>query len=191
MLHDPAVERPHIRLVRVASTTRRLGKEDAMDPVVELLDLPKGYGKATTPLPWTEVRSRLDEALNYWLVTLRPDGRPHAVPTDGIWADDAWYFGGGPDTVHMRNVQGNPDAVLHLGDGTWAVIVEGTVEHVVPDEPRAKRIAEAGRKYEPMGYAPKPEDYLKAGAWVLEPSRVLAWTRYPTDATRFRFTRPR
>jgi hypothetical protein len=159
-----------------------------MDPVVEPLDLPKDYGRATSPLAWSDVRRRLEEAINYWLVTIRPDGRPHAVPTDGIWADDRWYFGGGPTTVHMRNVAANPDVVVHLGDGSWAVVLEGSARHVMPDEDEAGRIAAAGAKYGPLGYAPEPDEYLRRGTWMVEPTRVLAWTSFPTDCTRFRFT---
>jgi hypothetical protein len=159
-----------------------------MEPTAERMELPNGYGRATSPLTWSTVRTRLEEALNYWIVTIRPDGRPHAVPTDGIWVYDAWYFGGGPDTVHMRNVRTKPDAVLHLGDGSWAVIVEGRVHHVTPDETWARRIADAGAKYGALGYAPDPKDYLERGAWMLEPSKALAWTAFPKDCTRFRFT---
>jgi hypothetical protein len=157
------------------------------DPVAEPLVFPKGYGRATTPLAWPGVRERLDAALNYWIVTVRPDGRPHAVPTDGIWLDRTWYFGGAPDTVHMRNVGSNEHTVISLGDGSWAVIVEGRARHVTPDRALAERIAEAGSKYGALGYGPNPEDYLSTGTWAVEAARVLAWTAFPTDATRFRF----
>jgi hypothetical protein len=156
-----------------------------MDPRPESLDLPSVYGKATEPLAWEPVRQRLQEAMNYWLVTIRPDGRPHAVPSDGMWVDTSWYFGGGPQTVHMRNVAMNPEVVVHIGDGSWAVIVEGRARSVRPDRTLAERIAEAGQKYDVYGYAPKAEDYLKDGTWAVEAGRVLAWTAFPTDATRF------
>lgn len=156
------------------------------DPVAEPLGLPKEYGKVKKPLGWPAVRDRLEGALNYWLVTVRPDGRPHSVPSDGVWLDGAWYFSGGSDTVHMRNVAQNAGAVVNLGDGSWAVIVEGRARHFTPDEELARRIAAAGSKYGPLGYAPKPEEYL-TGTWAVEADRVLAWTAFPNDATRFRF----
>jgi nitroimidazol reductase NimA-like FMN-containing flavoprotein (pyridoxamine 5'-phosphate oxidase superfamily) len=153
---------------------------------VERLDLPKGYGQAKTALDWNVVRGRLEEAMNYWLATTRSDGRPHAVPSDGIWLDDAWYFGGSHDTVHMRNVERNPKASLHLGDGTWAVIVEGTCAFFHPDAAQAQTIAAAGAKYSAYGYAPTPGSYAD-GVWCLRAERAVAWTAFPTDATRFRF----
>jgi hypothetical protein len=47
------------------------------DPVAELLELPKGYGRPRAPLAWAAVRARLVVAMRYWLATVRPDGRPH------------------------------------------------------------------------------------------------------------------
>ena len=79
------------------------------------------------PLRWEEVRTRLEEAPNYWLTTTRPDGRPHVVPLDGIWLDDAWYFGGSPATIHMRNATSGSSGVLAAGEGLRPIIVEGPV----------------------------------------------------------------
>jgi hypothetical protein len=36
---------------------------------------------------WEDVERRLTDELNYWLVTARPDGRPHAIVIWGVWAD--------------------------------------------------------------------------------------------------------
>jgi Pyridoxamine 5'-phosphate oxidase len=158
-----------------------------VEPTAEALDLPKGYGRSTEPLAWPAVRAKLEEAMNYWLVSVRPDGRPHAIPTDGMWLDRSWHFGGAPQAVHMRNVAHHPDVVVHIGDGSWAVIVEGRARWMSPDQDLARRIAEAGKKYEVYGYAPKAEDYLEGGTWAVEATRVLAWTAFPKDATRFRY----
>jgi nitroimidazol reductase NimA-like FMN-containing flavoprotein (pyridoxamine 5'-phosphate oxidase superfamily) len=66
--------------------------------------------------------------MHYWLATTRPDGRPHVVPLDGLWLDDAWFFGGSAETVKSRNLKANPRAVVHLDDSERAVIVEGRCE---------------------------------------------------------------
>src|ERR671914_763350 len=115
------------------------------DPAPELLRLPPGYGTPKAPLVWGDVRRRLEGATRYWLATTRPDGRPHVVPLDGIWLDDAWYFGGSPSTVKHRNLTRNPRAVLHLEDATSAVIVEGTCEVIQADEELAQRLAELSK----------------------------------------------
>jgi nitroimidazol reductase NimA-like FMN-containing flavoprotein (pyridoxamine 5'-phosphate oxidase superfamily) len=153
-------------------------------PVAELLDIPKEYGVPETTLAWERVSERLAGAQRYWLATVRPDGRPHAVPLDGIWLDDAWYFGGSPSTVKHRNLTRNPRAVLHLEDATSAVIVEGTCEVIQAGEQLAQRLSEISKaKY---GYGPPPTVYAN-GVWRLEPVRVLSWEQYPRDATRFVF----
>jgi nitroimidazol reductase NimA-like FMN-containing flavoprotein (pyridoxamine 5'-phosphate oxidase superfamily) len=156
-------------------------------PVAELLDLPAEYGRAETPLDWETVRARLVAAAHYWLVTVRPDGRPHVVPVDALWLDDAAWFGGSAQTVKHRNLAADPRAALHLEDAASAVIVEGTCQEVVADAQLAVRLAAASRdKY---GYAPDPSSYRRGGVWCLRPARVLSWQQFPRDATRFVFPR--
>lgn len=38
----------------------------------------------------------------YWLVTTRPDCRPHAVPVLAVWVDDVLHFVAGPSTRKAR-----------------------------------------------------------------------------------------
>jgi hypothetical protein len=155
-----------------------------VEPTAEPLDLPKEYGDVTTTLEWPKVRSDLERAERYWIATTRQDGRPHVVPVDGIWVDDLWYFGGSDQAIHQRTVAANPNVVMHLEDAMKAVIVEGEVRETRPTAAIAKRLAAASRaKY---GYAPSVSSYQK-GVPTLFPSRVLAWTSFPKDATRFRF----
>jgi nitroimidazol reductase NimA-like FMN-containing flavoprotein (pyridoxamine 5'-phosphate oxidase superfamily) len=155
------------------------------DPSYELLRLPPGYGTPKTPLAWADVRARLEDATRYWLATVRPDGRPHVVPLDGIWHGNAWYFGGSPQTVKHRNLTNDPRAVMHLEDAISAIVVEGACEELVPDESLATALSELSRaKY---GYGPDPASYPASGSWRLRPATVLAWTRFPEDATRFVF----
>ena len=89
------------------------GREPSASP----LPLPPAYGKPTRPMAWSDADDLLTESRVYWIASVRPDGRPHIVPSDGIWLDDALYFGGSPDTVHMRNVRATGRAVVHVGDG--------------------------------------------------------------------------
>jgi len=155
-----------------------------MEPIAERLALPNGYGRAARKLTWADVRAEIERAERYWIATTRPDGRPHVVPVDGIWLDDLWYYGGSEEAIHQRDVAANPHVVMHLEDAMKAVIVEGQVRQTEPSAVVAKRLAAASRtKY---GYAPAVSDYQK-GVPTLFPSRVLAWTAFPEDATRFRF----
>ena len=153
-------------------------------PRAEQLDIPPEYGKPSRLLEWDVVAARLAEARHYWLATVRPDGRPHVVPLDGLWLDDRWHFGGSPTTVKHRNLLSSPHVTMHLDDAAAAVIVEGTCAILKPPEETAVRLSEASQvKY---GYGPPPSTYL-GGVWVLTPARVLAWTDLTADATRFLF----
>lgn len=157
-----------------------------MSPRAERLRLPGGYGTPSTTLEWAEVRARLAEARAYWVATCRADGRPHVVPVDGLWLDDVWYYGGGPDAVHVRTARANPAVVMHLPDPHKSVIVEGRVRPARPDEPLARRLlAASNAKYPEYGAGSDPAAYDDALA--LHPARVLAWSSYPRDATRFVF----
>ena len=150
----------------------------------EQVRLPDGYGTPSTLLEWDGVAARLEGAAHYWLATVRPDGRPHVVPLDGIWLEGRWYFGGGAAAVWQRNLEANPQASLHLEDARVAVIAEGRCAFAPVADDVAERLAAASAaKY---GYAPPPIAY-RPGVWALTPSRVLAWTDLPTDATRFVF----
>lgn len=158
-------------------------------PTSEPLPLPAEYGTAIKPMAWSEADRLLTESRIYWIASVRPDGRPHVVPSDGIWLDDALYFGGSPETVHMRNVSAEGRAAAHVGDGLEAaVIVEGAVAHETPERPTAERLAEANNtKYADYGMTMTADAYLTSGVTALRARRVLAWTRFPENATRFVF----
>ena len=156
----------------------------AVEPTAELIRFPEGYGTPTVALRWSDVHARLAEAERYWLVTTRSTGAPHAVPTDGVWHDERFYFGGHPETVHLRNLGHDQRVVLHLEDAMAAVIVEGEAEWVTPSRSDAETLARLSKvKY---GWGSTPDGYV-AGVWRVVPRRVLAWTALNRDATRFTF----
>ena len=155
-----------------------------MRPRAEQLDIPPEYGAPSQLLAWETVEARLAEAAHYWLATVRPDGRPHVVPLDGLWRRERWYFGGVPTTVKHHNLLANPRAALHLEDATSSVIVEGTCAIEVPSDEGAEALSAASKaKY---GYGP-PASVYREGVWALTPARVLTWTDLAVDATRFVF----
>ena len=122
----------------------------------------------------------------YWLASTRPDGRPHVIPRDGMWLDGALYYGGSPKTVHTRNITHNPHVAVHIGDGQEAIIVEGAVEIEKPTQAMAERLSdESFAKYPQYGRL-EPSLYMD-GVSVLRPRRVLAWTSFTENATRFKF----
>lgn len=110
------------------------------EPVRERLTIPAEYGSPSRVLDWEQVSARLEAAMRYWLATTRPDGRPHTVPTDGLWLEDAFWFGGVPTTVKHRNLTADGRAAVHLPDTNAAVIVEGVCEVVVPPPAMVARL---------------------------------------------------
>lgn len=165
-------------------------------PASDRPELPDGYGLPHTSdglLAWPEVEARLRDSANYWLSSVRPDGRPHSVPRWGVWLDGAFYYDGAPTTRHTRNVEQNPAVTLTLESGTEVVIVEGE-SHSTRAEPDdlGARLAAAFGKYADSGYAPEPDAWAGqdgGGLRVVTPRRVMAWFSFPTDCTRFTFAR--
>jgi nitroimidazol reductase NimA-like FMN-containing flavoprotein (pyridoxamine 5'-phosphate oxidase superfamily) len=144
----------------------------------------RDYG--TVRLEWADVERRLDSASVYWIASTRRDGRPHVIPRDGMWLDGGLYYGGSPKTVHYRNITHNPHVAVHIGDGQEAIIVEGAVEIEKPTEKMAARLSdESFAKYPQYGRL-EPSLYM-GGVSVLRPRRLLAWTTFTENATRFKF----
>ncbi|MGY1681128.1 hypothetical protein [Geodermatophilus sp. SYSU D01176] len=73
---------------------------------------------------------------------------------------------------------------MHLPDPQRCVVVEGRVRPARPDPALARRLAEESRAKYPE-YGAGADAFT--GALALDPVRVLAWTSYPADATRFVF----
>jgi len=96
------------------------------------------YGNPSADAPaWAEVDRRLAAAPLYWIVTVRRDGRPHAVPLCGVWRDGAFFFCTGDAEQKMRNLEHDPHVVVTagpLGADGWAngkdIAVEGVATRV-------------------------------------------------------------
>lgn len=154
------------------------------EPTASRPRFPKGYGiaaEAEGMLPWGWAVERLAASRNYWIVTARPDGRPHAMPVWGLWLDGGALWSSSPRSVKARNLARDPRVVVHLESGDDVVILEGEAEPFALDD----RVADAyNAKY---GYRPAPS---ADGAWYrLSPRVAFAWTEqnYPRTATRFDF----
>jgi len=169
--------------------------EHTSPPRSERPALPEGYGLTESTdglLAWEQVEPRLRDSQHYWLSSVRPDGRPHAVPRWGVWLDGRFWYDGAPTTRHTRNVEDNPAVTLTLESGTEVVIVEGE-SHATRADPDdlGPRLSAAFGKYAESGYTPGPDSWAGedgGGLRVITPHRVLAWFAFPTDCTRFTFT---
>ncbi len=133
--------------------------------------------------PWSWAAERLTQCHNYWVATVRPDGRPHAMPVWGVWMEDRFYFSTARTSRKARNLAANPNCVVCTEDATEAVIVEG--EATVSDDADVLR---------PVWQAYKAKyDWDVAGEsmFVVRPSSVFAFIEtaddFATAATRWRF----
>lgn len=159
-----------------------------LTPQVTRPHFPPGYvDHPTAHVPWEWVEQQLDSAVHYWLCTVRPDGRPHAVPKWAVWVDGKIHFDGSPQTRHARNLALNPAVVLHLESGEQAIIVEGTARAIDrPSADLALRVSQAYRqKYAQLGYLPEPTQWDDGGLFEIVPRVILAWTKFSEDPTKF------
>ena len=76
--------------------------------------------------PAPTVVTRLTQERNVWLVTVRADGRPHAVPIWFAYIDDRFWVATGAGSVKVRNLATNPQVTMALEDGSAPVVAEGT-----------------------------------------------------------------
>jgi hypothetical protein len=163
-------------------------EQSMSQPKISRPQFPKGYVDApTSSLTWDYVVKRLSESKNYWLCSVRPNARPHVVPRWGVFVDEKFYYDGSPETRHALNLHGNPEVALHLESGDEALIVEGCSRAAgKPDPDLAQKLAAAYcAKYEQFGYAPQPDQWDQEGLFVFTPRKVLVWTKFMEDPTRF------
>lgn len=145
-------------------------------------DIPPEYGVPQTEegmVEWAWVVDQLQRAKNYWLITQYPDGRPHCVPSWGAWVAGKLYISGGDMTRHSKNLITNPNIIVHLESGDQVVILYGVSERVtdVPAPIMAQITADYTAKY----------GAGEGANFAITPSKILAWTTYPTTPTRFLF----
>jgi general stress protein 26 len=153
------------------------------------------YGDASaTPPPWAEIERLLGDAQLYWIVTVRTDGRPHAVPLVGVWQDGAFAFCTGPDEQKQRNLDGNAQVAVTTGttgaegwNSGRDVVVEGTAVRVTDPEALRTLAAAWFAKYgDDWRFDVRGEEFVEVsasggstagGAWVyrVAPAKVIAF----------------
>jgi general stress protein 26 len=93
---------------------------------------------AATATPWDAAEARLATAEVAWVVTVRPDGRPHSTPMVPVVRDGRVYFHTGKGEVKYANLMANPNVLILAGDTSWDegldVAVEGTASPVSDDQ---------------------------------------------------------
>ena len=141
-----------------------------------------GYGiheDTKDVLPWSWAVDLLSRVRNPVVMTVRPDGRPHAMPVWGLWLGDVYCFSTAITSVKSDNLKANPRCVISASDGDDAVIVEGEAE--LSDLPEG--FTEAYQKM----YGEKID---KGPIWIVRPTVAFAFQAtddFPKTATRWSF----
>jgi PPOX class probable F420-dependent enzyme len=110
-----------------------------------------GYGIDTTTaglITWDEAARRLNSTRNFWLATVRPDGRPHVMAVWAVWLDDALWFSSSLRSRKIRNLRENPRCTLTCEDAEHPIVVEGTAEIIVDLDRIGTFLAASNTKYD-------------------------------------------
>ena len=159
---------------------------DRPEPAGYFLDAGEGIGL----LEWNSIVEKLSKALNYWVGTTRPDGRPHSMPVWGVWLDGAFYFSTSPQSRKARNLAIDPAVVVHLESGDEVVVLEGSAEPVT-DDARLESFRDAyNPKYE---WDFTIEQLQRGGVFAVRPVVAFAWLgsrgeSFSGAATRWQFS---
>jgi hypothetical protein len=111
-----------------------------------------GYGilppeQGTGLLPWSWAEQRLTRSRNYWVVTVWPDGRPHAMPVWGMWHEASFWFSSSKPSRKAKNLSGNTRCVVTTEDPENPVVVEGIAELLTSRDDLATLLALENAKY--------------------------------------------
>lgn len=111
-----------------------------------------GYGvvgpeEGTGLLSWEWARDKLVASYDYWIISVRPDGRPHAMPVWGMWDDDSLLFSSSGRSRKVRNLLADPRCVVATQDTADPVVVEGVAETIVDAQELAGVIGLMNAKY--------------------------------------------
>jgi len=110
-----------------------------------------GYGIAAGPtglLPWSWADERLRASHDFWLATVRADGRPHLMPVWAVWHEDALWFSSSLGSRKIRNLLAEPRCSLSTEDGDRPVVVDGRAEIVTDLDRIAGFLAASNAKYQ-------------------------------------------
>ncbi|GLW08983.1 pyridoxamine 5'-phosphate oxidase [Microtetraspora sp. NBRC 13810] len=167
------------------------------EPLFDEVDATPMSTDEATVKPWSQARACLELAPKMWLSTVRPDGRPHAMPVTPVWVGDAPYFTTRPASRKGRNLIRNPNCVVSVGDESLDLVIEGRATRIY-DEDRLRRVAQAfaakfewlftlrdGRVYDDD--LPGSPEYA---FYRITPRRAFGYGADGLTATRWRF-RPR
>src|SRR5690349_4675481 len=131
------------------------GREPTGPPGMTTGRIDPRYGNASATAPrWAEIEGLLTNAQLYWIITVRADGRPHAVPLVGVWHAGAFAFCTGGEEQKQRNLDHSVRVAVTTGstgangwNASRDVVVEGTAVRVTDDAALHELAAAWSAKY--------------------------------------------
>ncbi|MGH9711243.1 MAG: pyridoxamine 5'-phosphate oxidase family protein [Candidatus Acidiferrales bacterium] len=145
-----------------------------------------GYGISSAKkgmLPWKWAEERLRKSRQYWIVTVRPDGRPHVMPVWGLWLDGAFYFSTGGRSRKAQNLAANSNCIVCNENAEQGVIVEGMAS-IWKDDGRFEDFAREYQKKYKFDIRGMKEPLYRVIPRVVF---GLYEKKFPTTATRWLF----
>ena len=120
---------------------------------------------------------------NYWLTTVRADGRPHLMAVWAVWSEGALFFS--TDGVKASNLAGDPRCAVATEGAAEPVVLEGSV-----------RLVARGFEWDRVRpeYAVKYGDGFPEGSplFALRPQMAFGFLEgadvFANSATRWRFS---
>jgi PPOX class probable F420-dependent enzyme len=155
-----------------------------------------GYGvlpadQGSGLIPWAEAERRLSVSHDYWVATVRPDGRPHVMPVWGVWLDGRLWFSSGLRSRKARDLAADPRCTLTTDDAQDPVVVEGSAVQVTDPAGIAAFLEAMNAKYD-AGMTVDFLDPAVNGSFAVRPERAFALSHddFVGSPTRWRFPDP-
>ncbi|MFC7545042.1 pyridoxamine 5'-phosphate oxidase family protein [Plantactinospora sp. GCM10030261] len=169
-----------------------------MTPTAELLfrasDATPMSIDAATVKPWRQAVDCLATAPKAWLATVRPDGRPHAMPVMLVLVEGVPCVASRPRSRKGLNLARNPSCVLTIAGEDLDLVVEAEAVRV-GDEAGLGEVASAFKDKYGWEFALRDgrvhDDSLPGspeyGFYRLTPTRAFGYGGDGLTATRWRF----
>jgi hypothetical protein len=153
-----------------------------------------GYGvlradQGSGLIPWPEIERRLTVSHDYWVATVRPDGRPHVMPVWGVWLDGRLWFSSGLRSRKARNLAAEPRCTMTTDQAQDPVVLDGLAEQVVDADGIAAFLAAMNGKYD-AGMTADFLDPAVNGTFAVRPQRVIALSHDDFTGSPTRWTFP-
>jgi PPOX class probable F420-dependent enzyme len=155
-----------------------------------------GYGmlpaeQGSGLIPWPEVERRLTVSHDYWVATVRPDGRPHVMPVWGVWLDGRLWFSSGGRARKARNLAADPRCTMTTDDAQNPVVLDGVAARVDDADDISAFVVAMNAKYD-AGMTVDFLDPAVNATFAVRPVRAIALTHddFTGSPTRWTFSPP-